>query len=180
MRVHHVLVAVIAVTIIGAGLAWYGYDYLRSRADWEDVQKAAFRVDSGLRHETLILLRSKVADLDAALSHYVTGWGHRSRENRVTSIRQAIESLEWAIDHEKKTAIEDGDEEFPFFQDRPYLIAEPNCLESTGKLFLTGPELARASLTYAQAALVTPDQTPTVRTVDISSVRAKCASEYAA
>jgi hypothetical protein len=52
----------------GAG---YGYDCLRSRVDWEDVQKAAFRVDSGLRHETLILLRFKVADLDAALSHYV-------------------------------------------------------------------------------------------------------------
>jgi hypothetical protein len=141
MKVHHALVALIAVTLVGVGLAWYGYDYLRRSADWEDVQKAAFRLDSGLRYETLILLRSKVADLDAALTHYVAGGSHRTTENRVTSIRQAIESLEWAIDHEKTTAIGDGDEDFLFFQQRPYLIADPNCVDSTGKLFLEGPSL---------------------------------------
>lgn len=142
------------------------------------MQRAATRVDSGLRHETLIALRSKVADLDAALAHYVAGGDRRQNENRVISIQQAIESLEWAIEHENASVIWDDSEEFSFYEKRPYLIAEPTCAESTGKLLLGPSNLARASFTYARSALTTPEESPPLRKIDLSSLRTECTTKY--
>lgn len=179
MKTSNILFAL--VVMVGAILAVFGYYYFKRQADWDEVKRAAIRVDSGLRHETLIALRSKVADLDAALTHYVEGGGGRPKENRVLSIQQAIESLEWAIDHESSTSeILDGTADFSFFEKRPYLIAEPDCAESTGKLFLSGAVFGQASLTYAEDALTKPDQSPRLRTVDLKSLRAECTAKYEA
>lgn len=178
MKIGNVLTLIAAVVVIGVALAAYGYYCFKRQADWDDVQKAAIRVDSGLRHETLIALRSKVADLDAALAHYVGGGGGRQKKRRVLSIQQAIESLEWAIDHENVPAILDGSEGFSFYENRPYLLAEPKCAESAGRLFLSGSDLVTAYLSYAHSALTTPDQSSRIRTSDIGSLRTKCASEY--
>jgi len=179
VKTSNILISV--VVMVGAILAIFGHYYVKRQADWDEVQKAAIGVDSGLRHETLIALRSKVADLDAALTHYVDGGGGRQKENRVLSIRQAIESLEWAIDHERGTsAILDGTADFLFYEKRPYLIAEPDCAESVGRLFLSGAVIARASLTYAEDALTKPDQSPRLRTIDLNSLRAQCTSKYEA
>lgn len=178
MKMRNGFLLITFVVMVGVGLALYGYYYLRRQADWDEVQKAAIRVDSGLRHETLIALRSKVADLDAALTHYVDGGGGRQKENRVLSIQQAIESLEGAIDHESASAILDGSDRFSFYEKRPYLLTEANCAESTGQLFLEGSSLAKASLSYAQSALTTPDQSPRIRTSDLPSLRTKCVSDH--
>ena len=67
------LISVIVVLMVGTGLVLYIYCSFKRQADWDEVQKTAIRVNSGLKHETLIALRSKVADLDAALAHYVSG-----------------------------------------------------------------------------------------------------------
>jgi hypothetical protein len=178
MKTQNRIAIIVAVLMCTVGLALYGYYYLKHQADWDEVQKTAIRVDSGLRHETLIALRSKVADLDAVLIHYVDGSGRRQKENRVRAIQQAIEGLEWAIDHENAIPILDGSEGFAFYEKRPYLLTEPNCDESTGKLFLGSPGLAKASLTYAQSALTTPDQSPKIRTTDLRFLRTKCVADY--
>ena len=178
MRVHRVLL-IVSVMIGSMAIAWYGYGYIRDRADWEEVRKAALRVDSGLRHETLIALRSKVADLDAALTNYVAGKSNRNNESRVMSVRQAIESLEWAVEHtDSKFPIANGDEGFSFFRDRPYLIADGGmtCNESEGKLYLIRP--TEMALGYAHAVLATPDQSLTTRTLDLSSAWRDCESKY--
>ena len=179
MKTSNILIAL--VVMIGAMLAIFRHYYFKRQTDWVDVQKAAIRVSSSLRSEPLIALRSKLADLDAALTHYVDGGSGRPKENRVLSIQHAIESLEWAIDHESSTsAILDGTADFSFFEKRPYLIAEPDCTESAGKLSLSGAAIARASLTYAEDALTKPDQSPRLRTVDLNSLRAECTSKYEA
>ena len=62
------------------------------------------------------------------------------------SIRQAIESLEWAIDHKSSTStILDGAEDFSFYEKHPYLIAEPDCAKLVGELYLDGATIAGAS-----------------------------------
>jgi hypothetical protein len=99
----------------------------------------------------------------------------------VLSIQQAIESLEWAIDHENSTsAILDGSVDFSFYEKRLYLIAQPDCAESVGKLSFSGAVIAQASLTYADDALTKPDQSPRLRTVDLNTLRAECTSKYEA
>jgi len=179
MKTSNILLAVLVM--VGAILAIFGHYYFKRQADWVNVQKAAIGVDSSLRNEPLIALRPKVADLDAALTHYVDGGGGRPKENRVLSIQRAIESLEWAFDHESSTsAILDGTPDFSFYEKRSYLIAEPACAESVGKLSLSGAVIARASLTYAEAALTKPDQPPTSRTIDLNSLRTECTSKYEA
>jgi hypothetical protein len=180
MKRGNMLISAIVVLMVGAGLALYGYYSFKRQADWDDVQKTAIRVDSGLKHETLIALRSKVADLDAALAHYVGEGGGRQKENRVASIQQAIESLEWAIDHQDTTSTWDGDEGFSFYEKRRYLLAEPSCAESTGKLGFRNSELARACLSYAETALIKPDESPKLRSDDLHGLRTECASEHEA
>jgi hypothetical protein len=147
-------------------------------ADWEEVQKAATRVESGLRHETLIALRSKVADLDAAVANYTRHHAGGQKEQRVRSINQAVDALEWGIDHEKADVIWDGSEAFSFYEKRPYLIAEPTCAESAGKLSLGTADFARAALAYAQSALTVPEQSPPLRKIDLASLRNQCIAQY--
>src|SRR5580700_3450554 len=98
MKFRSILVGIVAVAGAVGGLAFYVHHQLRHQADWDEVQKEAIRVNAGLRHESLIALRSRVADLDAALSGYVQVDPERKNENRVRSLQQAIESVEWAID----------------------------------------------------------------------------------
>jgi hypothetical protein len=178
MKTSNSLLAV--VVVLSAVLAVWAHSYFRRQSDWDEVLKIAIRVDSGLKHESLIALRSKVADLDAALTHYVDDSGTRQKENRVRSIRQSIESLEWAIDHENASAIVDRSEGFTFYERRPYLLAEPNCYEASGKLFLGSSDLAKASLTYAQSALTRPEQSTPLRAIDLGALRAKCSTRYQA
>ena len=168
-----ILIAV--VLMVGTILAIFGHYYSKRQADWVEVQKAANTVDSGLRNEPLIALRPKVANLNAALTHYIDGGGGRRNEKRVLSIQQAIESLKWAIDHETSTStVLDGTEDFSFFEKRPYLVAEPDCAESVGRLFLNSTVITRACLTYTEYALTKPNQSPKLRTVDLNTLRGQC------
>jgi hypothetical protein len=178
MKFRSILVVIVAVAGVGGGLAFYVHHRLKHQADWDEVQKEATRVDAGLRHESLIALRSRVADLDAALSGYVRVDPGRKDENRVRSLQQAIESVEWAIDHQSGSVIVDGSNEFAFYQSRPYLLAEPSCDETTGKLLLGSLALAKASLTYAEVAFASPADAPALRTTELNSLRTECSSAH--
>jgi hypothetical protein len=178
VKVRSIFVGIVAVAGVGGGLAFYVHHQLRHQADWDEVQKEAIRVDAGLRHESLLALRSRVADLDAAISGYVQVDPVRKDENRVRSLQQAIESLEWAIDHQSVSVIVDGSDDFTFYQSRPYLLAEPSCDEKTGKLLLGSLTLAKASLTYAEVAFASPAGTPVLRTTELNSLRAECSSAH--
>ena len=170
--------AAITLTILAVtGIAVWRYTFA-SEVGWQEVQNAAIRVDSGLKHESLIALRTRLADLDATLARYVRADDSRQQETRVTSIRQAIESVEWALGHEDGSQILDGSEEFSFYYKRPYLITEPTCIQSVGKLGLIDAEIASACLTYARTALTSPGQAPLLRTIDVARLRAKCSAAY--
>jgi hypothetical protein len=129
----------------GSVLVW------RNQADWNEVEVASIRVNSGLKHETLIALKSKFADLDAALTRYVANGRDRQAESKVISIQQAIASLEWAIDNERPAGIWDGDDGFSYYERNKFLVVDPHCAESKGRLFVNGADLERASLSYAQS-----------------------------
>jgi hypothetical protein len=178
MKFRSILVGIVAVAGAGGGLAFYVHHQLRHQADWDEVQKEAIRVNAGLRHESLLALRSRIADLDAAISGYVQVDPGRKDENRVRSLQQAIETVEWAIDHQSVSVIVDGSDEFMFYQSRPYLLTEPVCDEKTGKLLLGSLALAKASLTYAEVAFASPADTPVLRTTSLNSIRAECSSAH--
>jgi hypothetical protein len=147
-------------------------------ADWEEVQKAATRVESGLRHETLIALRSKVADLDAAVANYTRHHPAGQKEQRVRSINQAVDALERGIDDEKTDVIWDGTDGFEFYSVRQYLNAEPRCAESKGRLYIDGHDQSLACLAYAHSALLEPDKPSTMHQHDFNALRAKCLSDH--
>src|SRR5689334_275854 len=88
-------VLVVPVLVMVLTFAWYAKRSLDRRHNWEEVRKAATRVESGIRHETLIALRSKVADLDAAVNNFARLEG--SDDGRVAAIHNAVDALEWAI-----------------------------------------------------------------------------------
>jgi hypothetical protein len=117
--------ALIVLLFLGSGCS----SKSSADSDWEEVQKAATRVESGIRLETLIALRSKVADLDAAVANYVRVHGGQQNQ-RVRSINQAVEALEWAMDHQTIGLIWDGTDNFVFYATRSYLALEPQRAES--------------------------------------------------
>lgn len=162
--------------VVLAAIGWYAKSGLDRRNDWEEVSRAAARVESGVRHETLIALRSKVADLDAAVNNYARLEGLRDG-NRVAAIHNAIDALEWAIENEKTQIVRDGTQGFEFYAARLYLHVEPSCSEQNGEIYLTGPELARASLTYARQTLINPDNAPVMRKTDLAALRTKCTAD---
>jgi hypothetical protein len=149
-----------------------------SNSDWEKVREIATRVESGLRHEGLIALRSKVADLDAAVMTYTRHRPNRSEEQRVRSIKQAVDALEWSIDHPNADFIWDGTNEFEFYSTRQYLNAEPTCEESSGKLYISGRVLSSVCLDYAQRALLQPERPSALLQHDLNAFRTECISKY--
>jgi hypothetical protein len=165
-----------ALVMLGA-IGWYAKRSLDRRNNWEEVSKAAARVESGIRHETLIALRSKVADLDAAVNNYARLEGLRDSSNRVAAIHNAVDTLEWAIENEKTQIVRDGTQDFEFYSSRLYLNVEPKCSQQEGEIYVSGPELARASLTYARQTLINPDNAPVMRKTDLVALRIKCTAD---
>jgi hypothetical protein len=74
-----------------------GFVLYRRAADWEEVERSAMRLEAGFRHEAVIMVRSKMADLDAAVNRYVQRGTNRGGERRVLAVGRALEHAETGL-----------------------------------------------------------------------------------
>jgi hypothetical protein len=65
--------------------------------EWIPVRDSLIRLESGIEHETQILLRTSIANAAAQLDIYARGGAMRPREARVISARLSIKHLEAAM-----------------------------------------------------------------------------------
>ena len=80
----------LGVFALVASLLGLGAKYVADRSAWSDVQAALYRVDSGIQYESIIALRSHLADADAivrtfesSLRFYPTDYPERARLARL-------------------------------------------------------------------------------------------------
>jgi hypothetical protein len=76
------------------------YKYASDVAEWRKVQDALVRLQSGIKYESVLALRSKLADADAAIEEFRSGWrvfplGHKER---VSDAKTGLSYLSMALD----------------------------------------------------------------------------------
>jgi hypothetical protein len=88
----------IAAVLLALGSALYKCQVDNSA--WQRADESLIRLRSGLQFETLLQLRSKLADADAALSYYTSKWRVLPvrHKDRVRLASRAISDLGLAID----------------------------------------------------------------------------------
>jgi hypothetical protein len=82
--------------------------FLKYRADvaaWDQVQNSLVRLHSGFQYESVIALRSHLADTDAALRLYRTGWRiyPPGRAERVHDAEQSLAYISSAVDWQTRS-----------------------------------------------------------------------------
>lgn len=95
------MIAAIVITV----LILASYECIADESAWNKVDESVIRVQSGLQYESLLLLRSRLADADAAIRYYSSQ--HRfipiDHERRINQAQNGISDLGIAIDMQQNT-----------------------------------------------------------------------------
>ena len=87
------------------------YKYRSDKTAWEEVQRGLVRLHSGLQFESVIALRSHLADADTALKLYLAEWRTYppGRTERVRNAQQSLGYINSALDWQTRSGSrEDG------------------------------------------------------------------------
>ena len=94
---------VIATTLaVALSLGLIFYKYSVDEAAWQRAQDAIVRLRSGMQYESLLMVRTRLADADAAVEDYVSQWrvfpmNHQSLLQAAhTGISYSSEALDWS------------------------------------------------------------------------------------
>jgi hypothetical protein len=95
------VITAIVVTVILIGC----YKYISDESAWSKVEESVIRVQSGLQYESLLLLRSKLADADAAIHDYSSErrFFPIDNERRISEAQNGIFDLGIAIDADRNS-----------------------------------------------------------------------------
>lgn len=86
------------------------YKYHSDKAAWEKVQNGLVRLHSGLEFESVIALRSHLADADAALRTYTTEWHiYPPGQQRVRNAEQSLKYINFALDWQTRGGSSEAD-----------------------------------------------------------------------
>lgn len=148
------------------------------------MTKAYVRLVAGIKHEPVIQLRSKVADLDADLTLYERGGETQARDPRVALVRKALRHIEIAVNPPLRASFIPEDLWSGF--DIDTLSADdfavtcdhriPNTI-GLGIIGVTSAEMQSAHVARALALLAAADGVPLRRAVplgDLAVSRARC------
>jgi hypothetical protein len=95
-----------AIVLTISAAATLLYKYQTDRTAWMRVQEKLLRVQSGLQYETILALRSVLADTDAAVKNFSTDWRiyPPDHDRRVEEAEKAVSYLGLALNWETKNA----------------------------------------------------------------------------
>jgi hypothetical protein len=102
-----ILVGALPILALSAVL----YKYHSDKDAWEKVQNGLVRLHSGLEFESVIALRSHLADTDAALKGYTTEWRiyPPGRQERVRNAEQSLKYINFALDWQTRGGSSEAD-----------------------------------------------------------------------
>lgn len=100
-----ILIGTLLVAVLWAAL----YKYRTDKTAWQEVQRALVRLQSGFQFESVIALRSHLADADSALKLYLAEWRTYppGRSERVRNAQQSLGYIDSALDWQTKSGSQD-------------------------------------------------------------------------
>ncbi|MBI1955942.1 MAG: hypothetical protein HYS38_06065 [Acidobacteria bacterium] len=119
------------------------------------------RLESSLRHEPILTVRSKIADLDAAVNWYVKNRPERSETPPVQAIRRAIQHLEYALETPQEEQVTAPDWSKYGIESLAPQFVNRKCSLDTGLLYVNGGDIPIAHLKRALDLLAVARGTPT-------------------
>jgi hypothetical protein len=102
-----ILTGILFAGILGAIL----YKYRADKTAWEEVQRGLVRLHSGFQFESVIALRSHLADADTALKLYRAEWRTYppGRKERVRNAERSLGYINSALDWQTRSGSKDYD-----------------------------------------------------------------------
>ncbi|HLW82452.1 MAG TPA: hypothetical protein VKS20_10470 [Candidatus Acidoferrales bacterium] len=96
--------------IILSACAACSFKYFSDEAVWQNAQDALIRLHSGMQYESILMVRSRLADADAAVEDYASHWRifPLDHTRRVQDARKGISYLSGALDWSSKVDSEAG------------------------------------------------------------------------
>lgn len=82
------------------------YKYVSDEAEWRQAEDALVRLQSGMQYESMLMVRSRLADADAAVEEFRSGWRifPLKHDERVSDAKRGISYLSLALDWNAKAA----------------------------------------------------------------------------
>lgn len=158
--------------------------YQRAAA-WQEVNRTLRRLESSIKYEPKILLRSKMADFDAAVQEYgsTTAYPFLGRfatdTNRISECEGALYHLRAALEGEPPEVVYQA--QWPAYGiDRlPAEYIERACSVGKGELFVRGPEIPKGHVIAALRflALAREEALADVTQFDAQKATLDCAEE---
>lgn len=95
----------VVVAIAFVALSSVLYKYFSDKTAWEKIQTELVRLHSGLEFESIIALRSRIADTDAALKMYTKEWRTYPprRMERVQNAEKSLTYINFALDWQTRS-----------------------------------------------------------------------------
>ena len=133
----------------------------RRDLEWAEVERPLIRLESSLRHEPIFAVRSKIADLDAAVNWYVKHRPKSSETPQVQAIKRAIQHLEYALEtpQEEQVTVPAWSKYGIDSLGAQYISRK--CLLDTGLLYVNGEDIPIAHMKRALELLAEAHGTPT-------------------
>jgi hypothetical protein len=174
-----VSIVAVSVALVGGGLL-FRQRAIRN-AQWAEVTNSIIGVEVGIRHEPIITLRSKIAELDASLTRYVYSDPSRVHEQRVSEAKEALESIESALTDQNQDMVYERDWPKHSLSQLDSANSPGNyCDIGTGLLYMDKAELATAEV-KATLILLAQSKGEIPRNnyppLDLASAKADCAAK---
>jgi hypothetical protein len=142
--------ALLCIAVLGA----LAYRYHQDVAAWEQVERSLVRLQSGFQFESVIALRSHLADTDAALALY--GTGRRmyppDRKERIRNAEKSLAYISSAIDWQTQSGRNFGGpslqalEKYPDVTANLYRACEGGQIQAASQSVSSAFEIAGLSL----------------------------------
>jgi hypothetical protein len=143
------LLFLLLVVLLLVGL--YVHQHNKLQSAWESVAQAAVRLESSIQYEPVIVLRTKMAELDAALKHYksvkessLAGRLEKQNDGGVKAMELALRHLSLGLEEQSQEQIRIFEENWSSFDVDSFPTEDLQRLCAEGKLYVLSSDLARA------------------------------------
>jgi hypothetical protein len=153
------LIAVAAIVFIALGSVLY--KYYSDKTAWEKIQSELVRLQSGLEFESVIALRSRIADTDAVLKMYTTEWRiyPPHRVERVQKAEKSLTYINFALDWQTRSS--DDQPSARTLEKYPDVTTSIRRSCVADKLFISSSEVAAAFVIAGRSLLENSEYPPT-------------------
>jgi hypothetical protein len=148
MRSKHTLALLLILLVVSVPVGLYVHQHNKLESAWESVNQAAVRLESSIQYEPAIVVRTKMAELDAALNNYKTvkegllvGRFEKGNDGKFQDLEQTLSHLSIGLKESSHDRMQIVEEDWPPFKVDTFPADDLHRYCSEGKLYILISEL---------------------------------------